>query len=259
MSSALRKNQIEVLSTSRRIQTQLIHLDLLDDPSLWPELPYSRTIVICAAMNNLDQCEKNPELSYKINVQAVKTIISKYQSDDSQLIFFSSSRVFSGEKQFYETHEPVSPKCVYGKHKAMAEKLIGEKNGLVIRLSKVVGPNFQRFKNWADHLQQEKPIQCREDLNTSLISIAEVINLSQHCIANNIRGIVHYSGPEDKSYFEIGCTIADLLGFEELVLRDRLSNCIEDATPGNSTLQNSNFISDINIQSPTTREYYRNG
>ena len=81
-------------------------------------------------------CERDPDLSYRVNVQGTANVIAVAKAYNIRLIFLSSDLVFDGEKDGpYHEGDPVSPATVYGWHKVTVEEMISQEltNYLVIR------------------------------------------------------------------------------------------------------------------------------
>jgi dTDP-4-dehydrorhamnose reductase len=257
--SYLKTKKMNCFGTSRRSIHGPLFLDLNEEPSQWPSFPELKTLVICASLNNIDECQKKEDLSYKINVKAAESLAKKYWSKKTQLIFFSSSHVFDGVKGFYTESDATSPANVYGQHKTLTEKMILDLNGLVIRLTKVIDDKSARFNDWAKKLRTGSTITCRDDLNASLIQIPDINDLLLKCIKADKRGIIHFSGPEDRTYYEIGKLLSRNIGVDpDLVQSERIKYAIQNSKIKQTTLKNSTFVKESNIANPDTEVVIRN-
>ncbi len=103
-----------------------------------------------AAMTNVDGCEKNPELAFKINCQATEQLVKAANQANAMLIFFSTDYVFDGKKkEAYIEEDPMKPLSVYGETKKNAETYIRQhaKRFVIFRVSWLYGmqgPSFPR-------------------------------------------------------------------------------------------------------------------
>jgi dTDP-4-dehydrorhamnose reductase len=80
-------------------------------------------IVHAAAISDTGACEKNPELSYKVNVVGTANIAKGCVEAGAKLFFLSSDQVYNGNLEAGPyTEEYVVPNTVYGNHKLEAEK-----------------------------------------------------------------------------------------------------------------------------------------
>lgn len=74
-------------------------------------------------------CEKNPELSYKINVLGTENMAKIAKVLNSKIIFASSEQVYNGTNKTiapYLEDAVIEPESVYGKHKLLAEEKVKE-------------------------------------------------------------------------------------------------------------------------------------
>lgn len=75
------------------------------------------------AISDTGICEREPELSYKVNVLGVRQLAKACGTLGTKLIFFSSDQVYSGSlvKGPHMEDEILTPSNVYGRHKLEAE------------------------------------------------------------------------------------------------------------------------------------------
>ncbi|MBA2304637.1 MAG: NAD(P)-dependent oxidoreductase, partial [Acidobacteria bacterium] len=99
-------------------------------------------IVNCAAYNNVDAAEDEPELALRVNAFAVRTLARAASATGAALVHFSSDFVFDGETDVPYTEEArANPRGVYA-----ASKLLGDWFALeaprayVLRVESLFGP-----------------------------------------------------------------------------------------------------------------------
>ena len=81
-------------------------------------------VVHAASLTDVDKCELNKELTWKINVEGTKNIVEAAQRVGSFLVYISSDYVFNGEKGNYKESDKPDPINYYGLSKLKAEELI---------------------------------------------------------------------------------------------------------------------------------------
>jgi dTDP-4-dehydrorhamnose reductase len=82
----------------------------------------------CAAYTNVEQAEKEQEMAYLINAEAVNHLAKACLINDTTLIHFSTDYVFNGGKEEpYSEEEETDPLNVYGASKLMGENYIRQK------------------------------------------------------------------------------------------------------------------------------------
>ena len=102
----------------------------------------------CAAYTNVEKAEKEQEMSYLVNAEAVKNLASDCRENNCTLIHFSTDYVFDGKKDSpYVEEDETAPLNVYGASKLLGENHISEKleQHFIIRTSWLysnIGKNF---------------------------------------------------------------------------------------------------------------------
>jgi dTDP-4-dehydrorhamnose reductase len=85
-----------------------------------------RAVIHSAAISKMDECEKNPELAYRVNVLGPTNLARAAKAIHARLIHFSTDQVYNGSKVLGPHPETCSlaPYNVYGKNKKKAEERI---------------------------------------------------------------------------------------------------------------------------------------
>ena len=98
-------------------------------------------VINTAGINNVDYCEKNPDIALKINIQAVKEICQITKKLGIKFVQLSSDSVFDGTKQLpYEEIDETESINYYGETKIKSEKIVLENpNNVVVRASVLYG------------------------------------------------------------------------------------------------------------------------
>lgn len=248
----------ELLSTSRRKNTDHTLLDVTWELDKWPDLPECDALVVCASLNKLEQCQNDPALSYAVNVEGLEKAIKKYRSSRTKVLFFSSSHVFSGRKPLCREDETPDPQNVLGEHKVLGEEMVLSEGGLVVRVTKVIDPHFTRFSDWAHELKNGKPIKAFSNLMTSLVPLDSLVKVMITAIREDWGGIIHLSGPEDSSYSDIAGMLAQGLGCgDELVHPVKGEAEMIGRTHTHTTLHISERVRALNVELPDTETVVR--
>jgi dTDP-4-dehydrorhamnose reductase len=244
-----------VYGTSRKLGSKFLYLDITSDEVLWPKLDELDLIVLCAGIAKIEKCQENESLSYAVHIIGLKKIISKYKSSKTKIIFLSSSHVFSGKKSFVKENDKIEPQNIYGAHRALAEKIILNNNGLIIRVTKVIDPNFPLFDGWISKLKRDETIIAFNNLFASLVPLDSLIRTISIAIKNEWSGIVHLSGPEDVSYHEIAKILARKLKYnKKLIISTKGVIKVPGVFQLKTTLKTSNIIKKHKIYLPNTEK-----
>lgn len=110
-------------------------------------------IFLPAAFTNVDACERDPALSQRVNVTAIKNVTRACQRTGAKLVSFSSDYVFDGADGPYTESAAPKPINVYGQHKLEAEAIALSVGALVLRTNGVYGAEAQG-KNFVLRLVQ---------------------------------------------------------------------------------------------------------
>lgn len=96
-------------------------------------------VVHSAAISDTGICERNPELSYNVNVRGSVSIAKGCAVSNAKLIYLSSDQVYNGniEAGPYDEDIAVMPNTVYGRHKFEAENEVSAivENTVILRLT----------------------------------------------------------------------------------------------------------------------------
>ncbi len=104
--------------------------------------------VNCAALTDVDRCERDPELGYLVNSRAVGVLAAVCAAKGARLLHVSTDYVFDGEKREpYREEDEACPVSEYGRSKLAGEEAVLRASGrnLVVRVSWVFGPDRPSF------------------------------------------------------------------------------------------------------------------
>ena len=197
-------------------------------------------VVHTAALASLSECEKNPELAMKVNVDATRNLIETIRKTDKNVkfVFLSSDYVFDGQRGNYKEDDEVKPQTVYGKTKALAETYIIENlpNYLICRTANVYGRGGNFFNFVSSILQQNNVVKAFADTFYTPTYLDYLLDSIKALIEADFKGVIHIAGPERLSRYEFALKMAETLGKEKslvqpvkvvdkLIAKDSSLNC----------------------------------
>lgn len=96
---------------------------------------YKPDIVIhCAAIAKYKDVELDPQKALRTNVEGTCNITNACMTNNTRLVYISTSHIFDGQKGNYTTSDPINPLTKYAKTKAAGEYTVGvHDNSLIIR------------------------------------------------------------------------------------------------------------------------------
>jgi dTDP-4-dehydrorhamnose reductase len=86
-------------------------------------------VLLLAAITNVDQCERDPELARSVNRDGAVNVAQAVREVGGRLLYVSTDYVFDGARDFpyeYEVNDTRNPLSVYGATKSEAEDRIRE-------------------------------------------------------------------------------------------------------------------------------------
>jgi dTDP-4-dehydrorhamnose reductase len=202
-------------------------------------------VIHTAALSSLTQCEKNPQLATKINVETTKNICDAMQATnpDAKMVFFSSDYVFDGARGNYTEDDVPNPATVYGKTKVQAENVIKEtlKHYIILRTANVYGRGGNFFSFVLQALEQNKPVEAFEDVFYTPTYIDYLLGSLKLLLENEFNGIIHIAGPERLSRCDFVLKMVRALGkpetlikpvkvIDKLIAKDSSLNCENSRT-----------------------------
>ena len=186
-------------------------------------------IINCAAYTQVDDAEKNIELSRRINSDAPAAFAEAINKTSSKLLHISTDFVFDGNQNFpYRENQTRKPLSQYGASKALGEELI-EKNiyalekATILRTSWVISPRGKNFILTMLKLHSEKDtlkvVSDQIGCPTSTTDLAKIcwkiIYLKKK---NKLPFILHWSDAGVASWYDLAVAVGEI-GIELGILK----------------------------------------
>lgn len=204
-----------------------LHFDLEKVDSFFSDLEkiQPKVLIHCAALTNVDECEKNPENAFKLNSKASEDLADFCGKNHIRFIFISTDQLWDGSKSFVDEKEIPAPLNVYGKSKMKAESLILDVNpkSLIIRTN-FFGEGLENNKsilNWClKSIKNEKSISGFRDVFFTPISIPYLAFYLDKLLNLDLIGIFHLIGSERVSKLEFLRRIAIAYGYNSNLIKN---------------------------------------
>ena len=184
-------------------------LDLTDcvaAEQAWGRLKPS-AVIHCAALSRTKDCEQNPHLAHRINVDATAHLARL--SKDIPFIFLSSGEVFDGRTDWYhETNEP-NPINFYGKTKHEAEQLVLQNpRHAVVRIVLTAGTSQSGDRSFVEDMcrvaRSGKSVTLYADEYRCPLPAGAIARAVLELVGKDEGGLFHLGGCERLSRWEIG-------------------------------------------------------
>ena len=187
-------------------------------------------VVHAATLTDVDKCELNKELAWKVNVEGTKNIAEAVKSTGSFLIYISTDYIFSGEKGRYKETDKPDPINYYGLTKLKAEEIIQtQAEYFIARPSVIYGSTPAagkvNFALWLiETLRKRERVKIVTDQwNTPTLN-TNLAEMTLEVIERRLTGIYHLCGATRVSRFEFAELIADAFGLNKSLIDSVLSS-----------------------------------
>ena len=224
------------------------------------------TVINCAAYTEVDNAEKNAEISEQVNAKGVLNLVNALKKVNGKLIHISTDYVFDGNTFIpYNELDEVNPIGVYGNTKRRGELAVinSDIDGFVIRTSwlySAYGNNFVKTMLRLGNERDEIEVifdQVGSPTNASDLAKICLDILSDESLANiSAKGkIYHYSNEGVTSWYDFATAIMEL-GFLNCKVKPIETKDYPTIAkrPHFSVLNKSKIKLDFNIEIP----YWKN-
>ena len=198
-----------------------IRIDLAtisEDVKIIEKLENFDSAVLCAAVTNLRECERDPKVTSQINISAQITLTKALLDTGTQrVIFLSSNRVFDGKSANTSKFAKYSFTTEYGRQKARAETELLKLGRAVrvIRLTKVLTEDNPRLNDWVSKLKSGREVKAFVDVMVSPVTLDDTVKVISEVVESEDESINQFSAIDEISYFEIAQFVAKFLGVDE--------------------------------------------
>ncbi len=191
----------------------IVPLDITDNPAvrtlfaeLQPDLVFHG-----AAYTNVDGCERDPDLAYKVNSLGTWAVASAAEAVGAALVAISTDFVFDGTKTTpYTEFDAPNPLSAYAASKLAGENLARSscRRCYVVRTSWLYGVHGKNFPYTVINLAKTKPELpiVGDQFGTPTYSI-DLVNAITEIVATGLYGVYHVSNKGQASWEEFARAI----------------------------------------------------
>ncbi len=230
-------------------------------------------VINTAAFHNVDLCEDEPEMAFKVNVGGVKNIAEICSELDIPLMHFSTDYVFDGEKKSpYLEDDCPGPLSIYAISKHGGERVVQYMldRYYIIRLSGLYGHagctgkgNMNFIETMLKLAESKKEIKVVDDQVLTPTSTIDVAEKLYELIMTGKYGLYHMTNTGSCSWFEFACEIFKIMGINiDVVPVSSEEFAAKAIRPRYSVLNNANLkdvgISDLRQWKTALKNYLTN-
>jgi len=193
-------------------------LDITDTGAVFDTLNRFRPelVIHCAAMTDVDGCERNPDMAYKVNGVGTWNLACACASLDSAIAYVSTDYVFDGEKgEAYTEFDRTNPMSAYGGSKLAGEIAVRElcRKHYVVRTSWLFAPHGKNFAisilKAADVKKELRVVADQVGSPTYAKDLAEFL---ASLVGSPLYGVYHFTNAGSCSWHEFAGKIIETAG-----------------------------------------------
>ncbi len=214
-------------------------------------------IINTAAFTDVDACEDERELAWRVNCDGVKNlIVAMRRLPACHLVHVSTDYVFDGTAAPYGEDAPPNPVSYYGRSKLAAENAIltSGVDAVIARTQVLYGTGYEVRKNFAlwviEMLRKGQPFHVVTDQvgNPTLVddcAFALVLMAEKRAM-----GLYHVAGSDIMSRHEFACLAADAFEINRALVLPTTSDTLMQIAhrPANSGFLTLKFESEFGVR-----------
>lgn len=250
--------------------------DLLDREKLicWLVEIKADIVIHCAAIVNVDDCERESVLAKVLHAEATALIADTISRWNGRLIYISTDSVFDGrQKRLYREEDETNPLNVYGSTKREGEiAALKNPRNIVLRTNIFGWSQMVERISFAERILKGLVKQDRltmfTDVSFTPIHVSDVAEIILLILASDMSGLFHLTGNSVLSKYDFTLKMANIFG---LSADNVIPISIDDVNlaaprPKNMALANQKLSTALNFLLPTIengieklKEQYENG
>ena len=208
-----------------------VKFDLLDANGIRDTIERMRpdVIVHSAALTDVDRCEREKDLAYKINVEGTRAIAEAARKAGSYLVYISTDYVFDGQRGLYREEEETNPVSYYGLSKLLGEQFCLNQ-GCIARTCVIYGSRPAsgkvNFALWLlNALKSGKEARVVTDQFITPTLNSNLAAMVLEAADRHLSGIYHLSGASRVSRYDFACELARAFDLDrQLIIPSQMSD-----------------------------------
>ncbi|MBI2063494.1 MAG: SDR family oxidoreductase [Candidatus Yanofskybacteria bacterium] len=194
-----------------------INCDIRDKKAVWALknlINPSALIIHCAAITNVDLCEKEKEMCEAVNIGGTRNVCELARQTDSKIIYISTASVFDGKAGNYKETDTASPVNCYNLSKVKGEEIISSyEKGIIVRVIPLglhlSGRKPSSFLEWlVDSFRNNLDVNIFTDVKINPLTVTTVADMVIKAAALMESGLLHLGSRDVVSKAEVGIEVA---------------------------------------------------
>lgn len=200
---------------------QTIQADLTAPGALPALLEASRPEIVihCAALANLEACERDPQQAQHINAEIPAQLADLCQKGGARLLHVSTDAVFDGARGNYREDDTPNPLSVYARSKLAGEQAVAAANphAIIARVN-LFGFSLTGKRSLAEffinNLSSGTRVNGFTDVYFCPLLVNRIAHLFAEMLTRDLHGLYHVFAADCLSKYQFGIEIAQRFGFD---------------------------------------------
>ena len=181
-------------------------------------------VVNCAAVTDVDLCEREKELALRVNSEAAGYLAEASRASGTHFVQISTDYVFDGANGMYSEDDETSPINYYGTSKLDGERRVSSLAGgwCIARTSVVFGWGREKRANYATWLirglREGKRLNIVTDQVSSPTLNTNLAEMLLEAVHRRIRGTYHLAGRDRVDRYTMATHLAARFGLDKCLL-----------------------------------------
>ena len=185
------------------------------------------TVINCAAVVRVDDCEDQASIAFEVNAIGAFNIARACAGIGARCVYISTDYVFDGVKKnaYVESDQP-NPINVYGVSKLAGEHLVRQTapRWLIVRVSSLFGTTGARGKggNFVETIRANAkkggPLKVVDDIRVSPTYTRDAAKVMCRLIESEATGIVHAANGGSCTWYEFAREILEFTGTDTVLV-----------------------------------------
>ncbi len=193
-------------------------------------------IVNCAALTNVDACENERELAWRLNVEGVEHLIEASRRTNARIYHISTDYVFDGKSGPYDEQSKPEPLSYYGKTKLASENAlhISGVEYFIARTIVLYGTGINVKPNFAlwliQNLEQNLPVKIVDDQFGNPTLVDDLAQGILSAIELDRLGTYHLAGRDIVNRYDFAIRLAHVFELDaSLIMPIKSSQLLQPA------------------------------
>jgi len=184
------------------------HLNIADTDAIFDTINRLRPelVIHCAAMTDVDGCERDPDMAFKLNGVGTWNLACACASIDCAIAYVCTDYVFDGEKgASYTEFDNTNPISVYGASKLAGEQAVREicRKHYVVRTSWLFAPHGKNFAvSILNASETNKELRVVADQYGSPTYVPDLAGFLASLAGSPLYGVYHFTNAGSCSWFD---------------------------------------------------------